>query len=134
MFSIGPNNPCQGTAPPAGSRNRRAQGLRQSPPPTAGASNNPLGGWVLGRALFGNTGGARGGAGRQHQQQQRESDRDHTSQQQRPQERGTIVELSVEQRAEINEVVSAHGASGLAHQIIWLEIRSWFHDATVSPL
>ncbi|RPA88365.1 EF-hand, partial [Choiromyces venosus 120613-1] len=103
MFSTGPNNPRQGTAPPAGGRNRRAQGLRQSPPPTAGASNNPLGGSVLGGGLFGNTGGARGGTGHQHQQQQRERDRDHTSQQQRPQERGTIVELSEEQRAEINE-------------------------------
>ncbi|RPA93241.1 hypothetical protein L873DRAFT_1793786 [Choiromyces venosus 120613-1] len=44
MFSTGPNNPRQGTAPPAGGRNRRAQGLRRSPPATAGASNNPLAG------------------------------------------------------------------------------------------
>ncbi|CAZ83413.1 unnamed protein product [Tuber melanosporum] len=101
MFSAGPNNPRQGTAPPAGGRNRRAQGLRQSPPPTASASTNPLGGSVLGGVLFGNTGGGRGGTGHQHHQ--RERDRDLTSQQQRPQERGTVVELSEEQRAEINE-------------------------------
>ncbi|KAG0123989.1 hypothetical protein HOY82DRAFT_673726 [Tuber indicum] len=101
MFSAGPNNPRQGTAPPAGGRNRRAQGLRQSPPPTAGASTNPLGGSVLGGVLFGNTGGGRGGTGHQHHQ--RERDRDPTPQQQRPQERGTVVELSEEQRAEINE-------------------------------
>ncbi|PWW74530.1 EF-hand [Tuber magnatum] len=100
MFSAGPNNPRQGTAPPAGGRNRRAQGLRQSPPPTAGASNNPLSGSVLGGGIFGNTGGGRGGTGHH---QQRERDRDLTSQQQRPQERGAVVELSEEQRAEINE-------------------------------
>ncbi|RPA88940.1 hypothetical protein L873DRAFT_1832133 [Choiromyces venosus 120613-1] len=87
MFSTGPNNPRQGTAPPADGHNRRAQGLQQSPP-TAGVSNNPLGG---------------GGTGHQHQQQQRERDRDHTPEQHRPQERGTIVELSEEHRAKINE-------------------------------
>lgn len=132
MFSAGPNNPRQGTAPPAGGRNRRGQGLRQSPPPTASASNNPLGGSVLGGGLFGNTGGARGGAGHQHHQ--RERDRDLTSQQQRPQERGAVVELSEEQRAEISEAVSAFGASCFPHRTIWLEIRLPFHDAAVSPL
>jgi len=130
MFSA-PNNPRQATAPPAGGRNRRGQGLRQSPPPTASASNNPLGGSVLGGGLFGNTGGGRGGTGHQHH---RERDRDLTSQQQRPQERGTVVELSEEQRAEINEAVSAFCVSCFAHRKIWLEIRLRFHDATVSPL
>ncbi|RPA94199.1 hypothetical protein L873DRAFT_1814774 [Choiromyces venosus 120613-1] len=67
MFLTGLNNICQGTTPPAGSCNRRAQGLQQSPPPPASTLNNPLGGSLLGVGLFGNSGGARGGTGHQHQ-------------------------------------------------------------------
>lgn len=115
MFSQNVNSGSrQASAPPASSRNRRP-GNRQSPPPIAGPSTGAgLGASTLGgTGLFGNAGG-RDKPGYQQQragteQQQREREREHLREQQQQQQQtvtGGIMELSEEQKAEINEAVS----------------------------
>lgn len=98
MFSTGPNNPRQVILPPS-SRARRPQGLRQSPPPIAGSSSNPLGASV-GGGLFGT---GRNTTGNPQQRDREPAQRE----QQRMQDQGTVMELSDEQKAEINEAVGA---------------------------
>jgi hypothetical protein len=102
MYSGAMNNPRNISGPPAGSRNRRTQNLRQSPPPAAGssASGGILGASTLGGGLFGSAGTGKNTAG----YQQRDRERDHREQRQ---DTGTQADLSEEQRAEINEAVSA---------------------------
>lgn len=98
----------QQPVPPTTTRTRRSGNRQPSPPPTAGPSTGIGSSSLGGGALFGNIGGRdktgypqqRAGA-----EQQREREREHREQHQHTGTSGAM-ELSEEQKAEINEAVS----------------------------
>lgn len=92
----------QQPAPPTTTRTRRSGNRQPSPPPTAGPSTGIGSSSLGGGALFGNIGG-RDKTG--YPQQQREREREHREQHQHT-GTGGAMELSEEQKAEINEAVS----------------------------
>lgn len=101
------NNTRQPSAPPTTSRTRRIN-RQPSPPPTAGPSTGIGSASLGGGALFGNI-GSRDKTGYPQQrsgaEQQREREREQREQHQHT-GTGGAMELSEEQKAEINEAVS----------------------------
>lgn len=98
----------QPPAPPTTARTRRSGNRQPSPPPIAGPSAGIGSSSLGGGALFGNIGG-RDKVGYSQQragaEQQREREREHREQHQHTGTSGAM-ELSEEQKAEINEAVS----------------------------
>lgn len=94
------------SAPPTASRTRRAN-RQPSPPPVAGPSTGVGSSSLSGGALFGNVGRDKPSYPQQRSgaDQQREREREHREQHQHTGTGGTM-ELSEEQKAEINEAVS----------------------------
>lgn len=98
----------QPPVPSTASRNRRTGNRQPSPPPPIAGPSTGIGSSGLGgNTLFGSTGGRdkAGYSQRAGTEQQREREREHREQHQHT-GTGRAMELSEEQKAEINEAVN----------------------------